>query len=60
MKSKYTEEVIEKMINYLKIKHPQRATRERAIAVLDEMKVASKDITEALGKLTKSVKKPLN
>jgi hypothetical protein len=42
MKNKYPEELIEKMINYLKIKHPEKATRERAIAVLDEMKVAQK------------------
>lgn len=60
MKNNYPEDLIEKMINYLKIKHPERATRERAIAVLDEMKVASKDISEAMEKLTKSVKKPSN
>lgn len=60
MKSKYSEEVIQKMINYLRIKHPEKATRERAIAVLDEMQVASKDIAGALEKMTKAVKKTSN
>lgn len=59
MKDKYTEEQIQKMLNYLKVKHPDKATRERAIAVLDELKVASKDINKALDLLIKgNDKKP--
>lgn len=58
MKTKYPEEYIQKAINYLKNKHPERATREGAIELLNGMKLAAKDIAQALEKLTKEVKLP--
>lgn len=59
MSYQYTEEDIQKVINYLKIHHPERATREGAIALLEEMKVASKDIAKALEELAKESEKKI-
>lgn len=56
----YTEEDIQKVLNYLKIHRPQKATREGAIKFLEELKVAAKDITKALEELAKKSKKPAN
>lgn len=52
MKTKYSEEYIQKALNYLKIRHPERATREGAIKLLDGMKVAAKDLAKALENLS--------
>ena len=60
MSYQYTEEDIQKVINYLKIHHPERATREGAIQLLEEMKVASKDIARALEDLAKNSKETVN
>lgn len=53
MKTKYSEEYIQKALNYLKTRHPERATREGAIKLLSGMKVAAKDIARALENLSK-------
>lgn len=51
MKTKYSEKDIITAINWLKTRHPERATREGAIKLLNGMKVASKDIIKSLKNL---------
>lgn len=60
MSYQFTEEDIQKVLVYLKIHHPERATREGAIKFLEGLKDAAKDITKALEELSKNSKKILN
>jgi hypothetical protein len=51
MSTKFSEKDIEKALNYLCYHHPERATREGAIQLLGDMKVAAKDFGKALKKV---------
>lgn len=52
--TKYTEKEIEWAINELKKKHPERATREQAISLLDTLKGLPKIVVEKIEKDKKS------
>ncbi|MBI2590994.1 MAG: hypothetical protein HYW33_03960 [Candidatus Blackburnbacteria bacterium] len=54
--TKYTEKEIEWAINELKKKHPERATREQAISLLDTLKGLPKIVVEKIEKDKKSGK----
>lgn len=54
--TKYTEKEIEWAINELKKKHPERATREQAISLLDTLKGLPKFVVEKINKDKKSGK----
>lgn len=54
--TKYTEKEIEWAMNELKKKHPERATREQAISLLDTLKGLPKIVVEKLEKDKKSGK----
>lgn len=56
MKTKHAEEYIEKVLRYLKSYHPERATREGAIKLLDGMAIAAKDFAKTLEELGKKIK----
>lgn len=53
---KYTEKEIEWAIEELKKKHPERATREQAISLLDTLKGLPKFVVEKIAKDKKSGK----
>lgn len=48
--TKYTEKEIEWAINELKKKHPERATREQAISLLDTLKELPKIVVDKIKK----------
>lgn len=54
--SKYTEKEIEWAIEELKKKHPERATREQAISLLDTLKGLPRFVVEKITKDKKSGK----
>lgn len=54
--TKYTEKEIEWAINELKKKHPERATREQAISLLDTLKGLPKFVVEKIKNDKKSGK----
>lgn len=54
--TKYTEKEIEWAINELKKKHPEKATREQAISLLDTLKGLPKFVVEKINKDKKSGK----
>lgn len=54
--TKYTEKEIEWAINELKKKHPEKATREQAISLLDALKELPKLVIEKISKDKKSAK----
>jgi len=60
MSYQYTEEDIQTVIRYLKVKNPEKANREGAIEFLDELQIAGKDIAHELLELAKSSKKTVN
>lgn len=55
-KTKYTEKEIEWSINELKKKHPEKATREQAISLLDTLKELPKFVVEKITEDKKSIK----
>lgn len=60
MSYQYTEEDIQTVITYLKVKNPGKANREGAIEFLEELQVAGKDIARELLELTKNSKEQPN
>jgi len=54
--TKYTEKEIEWAINELKKKHPEKATREQAISLLDTLKELPKFVVEKITEDKESVK----
>ncbi len=60
MSYQYTEEDIQTVIRYLRVKNPKKANREGAIEFLEELKVAGKDIAQALMDLAKTSEKTIN
>lgn len=57
MKTTFTEEQIQQMIEKIKKIKPEEATRERAIKVLNMLPEAAGDITKALKQLVKESEK---